>query len=101
MKRDPLTTIRTVAKFIGIENPTDNLFQDVMEHSSLTSMKKDPSSNYKWQSGDGKLFDKDYNFIRKGEIGGWREHFTEEQNKQFDALFAERMSGSDLTFLFD
>ena len=101
MKRDPLTTIRTVAKFIGIENPTDKLFQDVMEHSSLTSMKKDPFSNMDWHVGHKKMLAQKGLFIRKGEIGGWREQFSEEQSKRYDEIFKEKMSGTDLDFQFE
>ena len=99
MKRDPLTAIHTVANFIGVEDLTEKLVQDVLQNSSFANMKKDPSSNYKWLAGT--VFQEDYNFIRKGEIGGWKEQFSEEQNKSFDELFAERMSGSDLTFQFE
>ena len=101
MKADPLATVRTVANFIGISNITDQLLQDVVEKSSFASMKKDASANYNWMAGPGKHFSRKDQFIRKGEIGSWREHFSEEQNRRFDEIYAEKMMGSDLDFKFD
>ncbi|KAK3108340.1 hypothetical protein FSP39_005858 [Pinctada imbricata] len=37
---------------------------------------------------------------RKGIVGDWKNHFTEEQNKQFDALFKEEMRGTDIDVIF-
>ena len=76
MKTDPLTAIRSIAQFIGIENMTDELLQNVVKYSSFASMKQDSSANRNWQAGPGKMFYRADMFIRKGEIGGWREHFS-------------------------
>lgn len=57
-------------------------------------MKKEGNANYSWMQelkGD---------VIRKGQVGDWRNYFTEEQNKQFDSLYAEKMAGSGLQFEF-
>ena len=37
-------------------------------------------------------------FFRKGVVGDWRNHFTPEQNAEFDAVYAEKMKGSGLDF---
>lgn len=93
MKADTLTTIHKVARFIGIENVTDKLLQDVLQYSSLTSIKNDPSTNHDWQVGPGKVWSHANMFIRKGEVGGWREHFSEEQNRRFDDIYEEKWLG--------
>ena len=100
MKTDPLTAIRSVAQFIGIEL-TDELLQKVLKYSSFASMKQDSSANHNWQVGPGNIFSQPNMFIRKGEIGGWREHFSEEQSKRFDEIYKENMSGVDLEFRFE
>ena len=81
MKRDPPTTVQSVASFIGIEKATDELLRNVIQNSSFASMKKDATSNYNWMVGEGKVFSQENSFIRK--VGGWREHFNEEQSKHF------------------
>ena len=102
MKTDPLTAIRTVANFIGIENLTDELLQKVLQQSSFNSMKKDSSSNYTWIFGPDKLHSqRSTPFIRKGEIGGWKEHFSGEQSQRFDEIYEKQMSGIDLFFKFE
>ena len=39
--------------------------------------------------------------LRKGIVGDWRNHFTTEQNAEFDAIYAEMMKGSGLDFGFN
>ena len=102
MKTDPLTAISTVANFIGVDNVTDELLQNVLKHSSFLSMKKDSTSNYNWLFGPGKpIHQARTPFIRKGDIGGWKEHFTEEQSKRFDEIYQKQMSGVDLQLCFE
>ena len=58
-------------------------------------MKKEDHVNYTWMTefkGD---------FIRKGQVGDWKNYFTEEQNKRFDSLYAKKIAGSGLEFEFD
>ena len=99
MKNDPFETARTVGLFIGIESVTDELLQNVIKHSSFSSMKKDSSSNYNWMVG--KVFSREGYFFRKGEIGSWRERFSEEQSKQFDEIYAEKIASSGLKLQFE
>ena len=40
-------------------------------------------------------------FMRKGVVGDWKNHFTEEQSAMFDALYSEKMKGSGLDFDFE
>ena len=101
MKADPLTAIRSVAHFIGIKNVTDGLLRNVSQQSSLASMQKDPSANNNWQVGTGKVWTLANMFIRKGEVGGWKEQFSEEQSKRFDEIYEEKMSGVGLKFRFE
>ena len=96
LKTDPLTAISTIAQFIGIQNMTDELLQNTLQKSSFSSMKADLSCNNSWLFRSGLLFEKagSGEFIRNGEVGSWRDQFSEEQSKVFDDLFANKMSGS-------
>ncbi|XP_055935691.1 sulfotransferase 1 family member D1-like [Argiope bruennichi] len=40
------------------------------------------------------------NFVRKGIVGDWRNHFSEEQSKRMDQKFAERTKGTELKNLW-
>lgn len=48
------------------------------------------------------LFDRKVcKFMRKGEIGDWKNYFTFAQNDFFDALFADKAKDTGLTFLYE
>lgn len=48
------------------------------------------------------LFDmRQSKFMRKGIIGDWRNHFSEEESQQFDALYRERLQGIGLDMAYD
>ena len=66
-----------------------------MEKSTFQNMKENPATHDfydKFRKPDGA------DFFRKGVVGDWRNHFTPEQNAEFDAVYAEKMKGSGLDF---
>ena len=48
-------------------------------------MKNSQYMNYSWYNGM-----KEDGFIGKGQVGGWKDYFTEEQNQLFDKEFKEK-----------
>ena len=97
MKKDLLGAVRSIAEFMchGLNQET---LEEVVKQSTFESMKANPSANYSWRN--------DYRphetqFMRKGEVGDWRNHFTAEQTAEFDTLYAEKMKGSGLEFDFE
>jgi hypothetical protein len=47
------------------------------------------------------LFDKKVcKFMRKGEIGDWRNYFTFAQSEFFDAIYTEKLKDTGLSFQF-
>ena len=97
MKKDLLGAVRTIAEFMchGLNQET---LEEIVKQSTFESMKANPATNFSWK--------KDYRpnetqFMRKGEVGDWRNHFTAEQTAEFDTLYAEKMKGSGLEFDFD
>ena len=34
--------------------------------------------------------------LRKGEVGGWKSHFSEELNRAFDEQFMDKLNGTGL-----
>lgn len=47
---------------------------------------------------DNKKTDVDTHFIRKGEIGGWRNYFKDGLNEEADKWIAENLKGTDIKF---
>ena len=101
MKADPHTAVRSVADFIGVTDATEELIENVVQRSSFASMKKDNSSNYSWEIGPDKLLTEPGSaFIRKGEVGNWKQYSSDEQSKLFDDMFTKKLGDSGLTFQY-
>ena len=61
-------------------------------------MTKDSSANYEWKS---HIHCDNLNpYVRKGEVGGWKDYFTPEQAARMDAIYQARLkeAGLDLKF---
>ena len=71
-------------------------------HSFLTGLqKKDPQSNYSISKAAFRT-DGAQNFMRKGQVGDWRTHFTKEQSDRFDCRYEELLAAHpDLKFTFE
>ncbi len=68
----------------------------VAQKSSFKSMKENPKTNL-W--GPKNEMHKDNTcFIRKGVVGGWKNHFTPEQSARFEALCHEKFKPVGLEF---
>ena len=97
MKQDLRAVVEKVANFMGC-SLTPAVLESITEQSTFSSMKKNPSANYSWQDKDRR--DGTDAFIRKGLVGDWMNHFSEEQSQEFDAEYYKRMAGSGLRFNF-
>lgn len=75
----------------------NSIFQNSNKFFVL-AMKKNPmanrDSNYLFNTNIGK-------FMRKGEIGDWKNYFTLAQNQLFDETYEQKMADTDLTFGFE
>ena len=85
--------LRKIANFLGYPLSPE-LAQQIADQTAFKNMKHNKFSNMN------EAFDPE-SFFRKGVIGSWKDQFTVAQNEQFDALYAERMKDSGLTFDMD
>ena len=99
MKRHPLKSVERIARFIEVDADPE-LLQLVVDKTGFKSMKMDTSANHKWLEEKLLLPGSEGTYIRKGEIGDWRNHFTKVQNEQFDKICQKKMEGSGLEFDF-
>ncbi|KAK3715635.1 hypothetical protein QZH41_008080 [Actinostola sp. cb2023] len=96
MKKDLPSAVQQIAEFLG-QDLSVEMIQRITEQTSFTAM-----------SGDQERFDHHgeetilgIKFVRKGEVGNWRNYFTEEQNRRFDVLYEKKMAGSGLELQFE
>lgn len=98
MKADPARAIIDIADFLGA--PWSRSVREaatldaIVEHSSFDRMKKD---QLRWAS---RRPDGMPAFVRKGEVGDWRRHFSEDQTRRLAERFAERTRDTDLATLW-
>ncbi|CAM5147879.1 unnamed protein product [Natator depressus] len=96
MKEDPAREIRRVMDFLEVELPPEVL-EKIVQQTSFQIMKENPMANY--SSIPSVILDQTISpFMRKGEVGDWKNHFTVAQSEAFDAHYQRCMEGTGLHF---
>ena len=99
MKRDSKSAIFSIANFIGkkyfdLLSENINILDNVLKYSDVESMKKEDNRWYMSQRVE------NTKFVRKGIIGDWKNHLTEEQSKRIDKKIVEHLEGSKILRLW-
>ena len=92
LKADLYKCVKTIASFLGNEL-TDSQCTKVVEQCAFTAMKQNNAVNkldMKELFGD--------QFIRKGIVGDWRNHFTADQSARLDELVADKITRIGLEY---
>ena len=110
MKKDLPAVIRKVAYFLGKEIADEEVTK-LNDHLSFDKMKKNPSvnkqdyvhlinehykENLKYLGAPPKV-----EFMRKGEVGNWKAHFSNELVEKFKEWEKEALKDSDFKFIFE
>nr|XP_056719121.1 sulfotransferase 1B1-like [Euleptes europaea] len=96
MKEDLAREIRRVKDFLEVDLPED-VVQKIAHHTSFQVMKDNPMANYDTVASI--IFDRTKSsFMRKGEVGDWKNYFTVAQKEAFDADYLQKMEGTTLRF---
>ena len=96
MKKDLCAVVRQVADFMGC-CMTHEVAQSIADQCTFDNMKANNACNFSWVP----LSLCSAPRLRKATVGDWKNLFTSEQNKEFDAIYEQRMKGIGLTFDFD
>ncbi|CAH3151103.1 unnamed protein product [Porites lobata] len=93
LKKDLYSNVERISKFLGINLPEDVIAR-IAHQCTFSEMKKN-AANFKVDNNPSKP-----SFLRKGEVGGWKSHFSEELNRQFDERLFSKIKGTGLEFEF-
>ncbi len=98
MKNDLCGAVKQIVDFMECDFGPDAI-SSIAALSTFQSMKANNATNFSWVP-DHVRSSSVAQHLRKGIVGDWRSHFTVEQNKEFDAVYARRMKGTGLEFDF-
>lgn len=98
--QDQEAAIRKTAAFLG-KTLTETEVSKLANHLSFSSMRKNPSVNLEpimeKKNGPDFLQATELRFLRKGEVGDWKNHMTPEMATRFDAWIEENLRGTGLS----
>ncbi|XP_029106637.1 sulfotransferase 6B1-like [Scleropages formosus] len=86
MKRDLTEGIRRISNFFGFTLSEEQV-QTISQESMFNAMKDGNKEKY------GKIINV---IFRKGEVGDWKNHFSESQSQEMDVEFEKRLAGTKL-----
>ncbi|XP_039620762.1 sulfotransferase 1C2-like isoform X1 [Polypterus senegalus] len=94
--QDPMQEVERVARFLG-HTLDKGTIQEIVKHTSFNMMKDNPMTNFS------KMPTCIVNvsispFMRKGQVGDWKNHFTVAQDERFEEEYRRRMAGTSLRF---
>ena len=101
LKNDLSGSVKAIAQFMGY-SLDDATIDKIAKLSTFESMKDDPlatpDSLAEEEIG---VVPNSTPFMRKGVIGDWKNHFSDEQSARLDAEYTKRMSGTGLVFNYE
>lgn len=101
MKRDLPNVVRRTAKFLN-KTLSDEEVYKLCDHLSFQNMKTNRAVNL--EAILEKSFGKNYleqtslRFIRKGEIGDWKNYMSDDLSRRFDDWAEKNLKGTELSF---
>ena len=95
MKADLRGSVEKLAAFLGHDLDKETV-ESIAKQCTFSAMQKNDAVNKSYTDKFRK--ETDARFMRKGVVGDWRNHFTEEQSARMDMLVAEKMAGTGLEY---
>lgn len=89
--------MRSLVDYLG-KSYTDSQIVNIISFCSFDKMKDYPSFNFA-ELIEFNFFDEKFNFFRKGQIGNWKKHLSDEISQKIDDMI-EKELGHEVQFKF-
>lgn len=97
IKEDPYSAVRELDRFLQTSINEEEL-NTIVEMTRFSSMKANPKANVEKVP----LFDNSVSkFLRKGEVGDWKNNFTTAQNSWLQKQYEHQMADCNLSIRFE
>ncbi|XP_029953227.1 sulfotransferase 1C2 [Salarias fasciatus] len=96
MKENPRREVVRIMKYLDL-SVSEEVIDRIVDLTSFKNMKENPMANYSCIPKP--VFDHSISpFMRKGVVGDWKNHFSDEQSKMFDEDYERQMKGTNIPF---
>ncbi|XP_055828816.1 flavonol sulfotransferase-like [Solanum dulcamara] len=97
MKKDPVVCLTQLAKFLDkpfcLEEEREEVVQGIVRLCSFENMSSLEVNQTGVQHFSPQLAVENRNFLRKGQVGDWRNHLTQEMAEQLDEITRQKLCG--------
>ncbi|KAM1025661.1 hypothetical protein ACFX13_039474 [Malus domestica] len=105
LRKEPSANVKRLAEFLGQpfskEEESKGVVQQIIKLCSfenLSSLEINKTSRTQQYFVKANIVVENSDFFRKGQVGDWKNFFTDDMTKRMDQIIDERFSGSGLTF---
>lgn len=80
-----------MATYLEVEY-TESQLKSLISFVSFDNMKNYPSFDFRNTKGVERYFNDNIQFFKKGQIGNWKNHFSQEMSKEVDDVIAKNLT---------
>nr|AAO64982.1 SULT2 sulfotransferase [Danio rerio] len=99
MISDLKASVEKIATFLG-KSLSSEVVEKIADHCVFENMKQNKMSNYSLVPEEF-MDQKKSEFLRKGIVGDWKNHFSTAQEQKFNAVYQEKMKDVKFSFPWD
>ncbi|XP_071772801.1 sulfotransferase family 1, cytosolic sulfotransferase 5 [Centroberyx gerrardi] len=98
IKENPEREIHRIADFVG-QQVSEEICSNIAQMTTFAAMRENPMANYSCIPDT--IFNRQASeFLRKGEVGDWQNHFSPEENATFGEHYSKMMADCSIPFRF-